>query len=187
MARGRGSGYGAGMPTNKYALDCAAFDAPDQIGRRMNTLLADLWYPGLPGNATHVEIGLLDVRAADSIRIHYDFGRDGYAIEQAGRFEWDVEDETCDPDWQEVAFVQAWARDPREHPPAPTSPAPDVHASCRRSFDRVLAERNAMIDASEEKRLVALADELDEDNRATDARLLRAALAELGRYRTAAK
>lgn len=66
-------------------------------------------------------------------------------------------------------------------------PAPDVHASCRRSFERVLAERNAMIDASEEKRLVALADELDEDNRATDARLLRAALAELGRYRTAGK
>ena len=70
---------------------------------------------------------------------------------------------------------------------APTSPPPDAHASCRRSFERVLAERNAMIDASEEKRLVALADEMDDDNRATDARLLRSALAELGRYRTAAK
>ena len=65
--------------------------------------------------------------------------------------------------------------------------ARDEHADCNRTIERVLAERNAMIDASEEKRLVALADEMDEDNRATDARLLRAALAELGRYRTAGK
>lgn len=65
--------------------------------------------------------------------------------------------------------------------------ARDEPADCNRTIERLRAERNAMIDAPEEGRLVALADELDEDNRATDARLLRAALAELGRYRTAAK
>ena len=60
-------------------------------------------------------------------------------------------------------------------------------ANCNQTIERLRAERNAMIGASEEKRLIALADELDDDNRATDARLLRAALAELGRYRTAGK
>lgn len=69
----------------------------------------DLWYP------RHEEIkklvvGLVDVRAADSIRISYDFDRDGYKIEQASTFEWSGDDEVCDPDWQEVAFVKAWNR-----------------------------------------------------------------------------
>lgn len=83
------------------------------IVRRGDTVSVDLWYPGVPGNAAHIEVGLVDVRAADSIRIHYDFDRDGYVIEQASRFEWDESDEQCDPGWQEVAFVQAWAR--RKH------------------------------------------------------------------------
>jgi hypothetical protein len=55
-------------------------------------------------------IGLMDVRAADSIRVSYDFLRDGWKIEQASKFEWRGDDLVCDPDWQEVAFVKAWAR-----------------------------------------------------------------------------
>jgi hypothetical protein len=58
-----------------------------------------------------IEVGLVDVRAADSILIRYDFQRDGFAIFQASRFEWEADDEVQDPDWQEVAFVQAWARE----------------------------------------------------------------------------
>lgn len=60
-----------------------------------------------------VEIDLVCVRAADSIRIEYDFERDGYSIKQASKFEWAEDDEVQDPDWQEVAFVGAWARDER--------------------------------------------------------------------------
>jgi hypothetical protein len=71
----------------------------------------DLWYPRVEGNPKFVEVGLMDVRAADSIRISYDHERDGWKIEQASTFEWEANDTVCDPDWQEVAFVQAWGRE----------------------------------------------------------------------------
>lgn len=71
----------------------------------------DIWYPRIDGNVEYLEVGLVDVRAADSLRIHYDFERDGYAIEQASTFSWPEEDTDMDMDWQEVAFVRAWARD----------------------------------------------------------------------------
>lgn len=78
----------------------------------------DLFYPGGHepgcGEPKSVVLGLCDVRAADDIRLSYDFERDGWKIEQASCFVWGEDDETnCDPDWQEVAFVQAWARDKR--------------------------------------------------------------------------
>jgi hypothetical protein len=56
----------------------------------------------------------MDVRAADDILIEYDFERDGYVIKQASKFVWDADDPVCDQDWQEVAFVQAWAREDKE-------------------------------------------------------------------------
>ena len=71
----------------------------------------DLWYPRLEGKIKKIELGLMDVRAADSIQIEYDFDRDGYSIKQASIFEWDGDDEVCDPDWREVAFIEAWARE----------------------------------------------------------------------------
>ena len=62
-----------------------------------------------------LEIGLIHTRASDSIRISYDSERDGWVIEQASTFEWDGTDKVCDMDWQEVAFIQAWAREkPKE-------------------------------------------------------------------------
>lgn len=75
----------------------------------------NLIYPGTPG--THINkfvIGLCAVRAADDIRISYDMDRDGWRIEQASKFKWDADDDVCDPDWQEVAFIQAWAREADE-------------------------------------------------------------------------
>ena len=69
------------------------------------------WYPRQDGNINELLVGLSDVRAADSILIHYDFDRDGYVIRQASKFSW-AEGEDIDEDWQEVAFIQAWARDP---------------------------------------------------------------------------
>lgn len=70
-----------------------------------------LWYPGVEGNAQYLVVGLMHVRAADNIRISYDFERDGYKIEQASKFRWESDDPVCDPDWQEVAFIKAWARE----------------------------------------------------------------------------
>jgi len=57
-----------------------------------------------------VEVGLVDVRAADSIRISYDFKRDGYVIKQASKFEFEIGG-VMDADWKEVAFVKAWQRE----------------------------------------------------------------------------
>ncbi len=73
-----------------------------------DTLDLPLWYPR-NSEIKKIEISLMDVRAADSILVEYDFKRDGWSIKQASTFEWE-DDDTCDPDWQEVAFVQAWAR-----------------------------------------------------------------------------
>jgi hypothetical protein len=69
-----------------------------------------LWYPREEGSAKAIEIELIDVRAADSLQVSYDFDRDGWVVKQARVFEWDGDDEECDPDWQEVAFIKAWAR-----------------------------------------------------------------------------
>lgn len=66
-------------------------------------------------NKSHIILGLVHTRAADSIRISYDSGRDGWVIEQASTFEWSGDNKICDPDWKEVAFVQAWARENKSY------------------------------------------------------------------------
>ena len=82
--------------------------------------LVDLEYPGTDGNPTHLHINLLHVRAADGIRVSYDFKRDGWVIEQAKYFSW-LPGAECDPGWAEVAFVQAWARE-EDHPSVMEAP-----------------------------------------------------------------
>jgi len=59
---------------------------------------------------SYIQIALNDVRAADNIRITYDFDRDGWKIEQASIFERESNETNYEPDWQEVAFIQAWGR-----------------------------------------------------------------------------
>lgn len=68
-------------------------------------------YPGIYDKKSYLTLGLCHTRSADDIRINYDSERDGWIIEQASVFEWDCDDEICDPDWKEVAFIQAWARE----------------------------------------------------------------------------
>lgn len=74
------------------------------------------WYPrpGTP-HVRVLEVSLMDVRASDGIRIRYDFDRDGWSIEQASVWSWPADDEVMDADWQEVAFIESWARDPERH------------------------------------------------------------------------
>lgn len=68
-------------------------------------------YPNIndPEDRAYLQVDLMHVRAADGIRIHYDGNRDGWTIEQASVFRWDIDDPVCDPKWQEVAFIEAWA------------------------------------------------------------------------------
>jgi hypothetical protein len=70
----------------------------------------ELHYPRQEGHAKYIQVGLEDVRAADDIRISYDFDRDGWVIEQSAV--WTEENhDTYTEDWKEVAFVQAWGRE----------------------------------------------------------------------------
>jgi len=86
-------------------------DFEGQISRLGNEATFCFFYPRQPSSVKYLEVELMDVRAADSIRISYDFDRDGSKIEQASKFEWDDDDSVCDSDWQEVAFIKAWARE----------------------------------------------------------------------------
>lgn len=70
-------------------------------------LHVELKYPGQPGRPTAVVVGLESVRAADDIRLVYDFRRDGWAVQRATRFSWD-EGEDIDHGWVEVAYLQSW-------------------------------------------------------------------------------
>ena len=56
----------------------------------------------------HIIVELMDIRAADSLRIEYDFERDGWVIKQARRCSW-ADDEPIDEQWTEVAFIDSWA------------------------------------------------------------------------------
>ncbi len=84
-------------------------DPVSQAVTRGDTAIIELWYPR-DSPVKHIEVGLMDVRAADSVRLSYDFDRDGWIVEQARLFAWDGSDLVCDQDWQEVAFIQAWGR-----------------------------------------------------------------------------
>lgn len=78
--------------------------------QKEDTLEVEINYPRIQkqDKVRFIKIELCDVRAADGIRVHYDFDRDGWIIEQASVFEWDADDQVCDPCWKEAAFVPAW-------------------------------------------------------------------------------
>lgn len=54
-------------------------------------------------------VGLEDVRAANSIEIHYDFERDGWVIESPTKFMWRDGEDTSDHRLEEVAFIPAYS------------------------------------------------------------------------------
>jgi len=90
-------------------------DDPSQIRRDGNTITVALWYPTCVGNATCIEVELVDVRAADSIRVCFDHERNGYVVEQPRRTqvlmgqEGEIDRYEERVEWQETAFLKAWA------------------------------------------------------------------------------
>lgn len=74
-----------------------------------DSICVDLRYPRTKANPKAVVVGLEDVRAADNVRISYDFERDGWRVEQPSRSRWDI-DEPQDDGWVEVGFFQAWQK-----------------------------------------------------------------------------
>lgn len=103
------------LPGSIQAVRDLILDAQPSL--RSDVMQIDLWYPRLDdAKVRTIQVGLSDVRAADDVRISYDFHRDGWSIAQASTFQWNM-DEDPDDDWQEVAFVRAWGRE-REKDPA---------------------------------------------------------------------
>lgn len=83
----------------------------DQVARRYgDTLHVDLAYPRAEGNDTAIQVGLMDVRAADDLLITYDFRRDGWVIrqERIQRVGGGCSASMDPPEWIEVAFIPAW-------------------------------------------------------------------------------
>ena len=93
-----------------------------RIERKGDTLSVELVYPPRDGQADqgakvrYAYVNQESGRASDGIRIHYDYLRDGFVIEQASTFSWQAGDQVRDMDWQEVAFIESWARDKTEAP-----------------------------------------------------------------------
>lgn len=104
----KASGRGGGEEMKTYAIDWEPVQSKDDVPT------IQLWYPRDEDSADTIEVELSDVRAADSIRIKYDFERDGWVVLQASVFEWETDDLVCDSDWQEVSFIKAWARQKEE-------------------------------------------------------------------------
>lgn len=83
-----------------------------EISDRGKVANIEIQYPR-NGEFSEVKVGICDVRAADSIRVRYDFERDGYSILQASNFDYPQENPIPEnwEDWQEVAFIRAWGRE----------------------------------------------------------------------------
>jgi hypothetical protein len=90
--------------------DKQSFPIQPEVRTDEDWISVELFYPRLEGHVNTVEVGMTDIRAADSIQISYDFERDGWVVKQASTFSWDADDTDNDMDWQEVAFIQAWGR-----------------------------------------------------------------------------
>lgn len=78
------------------------------------TASVDFWYCRSEGAVRFLEIGLMDVRAADGIRVHYDFDRDGFVVCQPKPIIESIDKSgtiNCGEEWVEVGFFASWKFD----------------------------------------------------------------------------
>ena len=100
-----GYAQGAMMVAVPFNMQCDITD----VAVSDNVAHVDLWYPRVEGNVQFIHIGLMDVRAADGIRLHYDFERDGFVVEQPKPHLVKKENYYEDhEEWIEVGFFQSW-------------------------------------------------------------------------------
>lgn len=82
------------------------------VERWFDEVKIDLMYPPYENdkentNAKYIEINLSAVRATDGVRIHFNYERGGWVIEQpTGNY-----DEQNLEIWEESAFLESWAKD----------------------------------------------------------------------------
>lgn len=94
----------------------SAQDGRPWISEDGKTVHAELWYPRNADSTDAVQVGLVDIRAADDLVIRYNFDRDGWVIHQDRVVQRDWGMEVVD-EAVEVAFIPAWNVAPSpEHP-----------------------------------------------------------------------
>lgn len=108
----------------RQIIESAYGGSPDNfhVARKDDELHVELTYPpytdadNANGQCRHVYVNQESVRASDGIRVHYDFERDGFVIEQPEPYEVEREDGVFEgrEKWIEVAFCQSWKFDKRE-------------------------------------------------------------------------
>lgn len=69
----------------------------------------DFLYPRIGERVTSIAVGLEDVRAANDIRIQFDFDRDGWVIVSPTKFMWFDGEDLRDERLEEVAFIPAYS------------------------------------------------------------------------------
>jgi hypothetical protein len=82
----------------------------NQVTGKPKDIMVGLSYPRVETNPDAVIVELEDVRAADSIKIQYDFERDGWIISQRKVTHPWISDSTYGyaEEWFEKAFLPAW-------------------------------------------------------------------------------
>lgn len=81
-------------------------DIKDDVRHAGDAVSVEIFYPR-QRSIKAVQVGLCDVRAADDVRIEYDFERDGWKVSQRHYAQADGY-MTCDGAWHEMAFLPAW-------------------------------------------------------------------------------
>lgn len=56
----------------------------------------------------YLRVDLEDVRAANTLLVHYDFERDGWVLEAPSKLSWAPDEDWTDEQLEEVGFVPAW-------------------------------------------------------------------------------
>lgn len=88
------------------------------VAKAGDTLRVELTYPpwtdadNKNGQCRYVYVDQEAVRASDGVRLHYDYQRDGFVVEQPRPFMRIVDGVyRCDETWIEVGFFQSWKFD----------------------------------------------------------------------------
>ena len=93
--------------------------SPEPASKLTDELVVTLTYPPIvvdhaDGKVRYVRVNQESVRASDGLRVHYDFYRDGWVIEQPmDRFQ-KLSENHYDTitEWTEVFFAKSWALEP---------------------------------------------------------------------------